>query len=177
MDQTIVNECWRSISGFIDYQVSNLGRVRSVGSGKILTPCDNGRGYDNVYPYKDKKRHVLKLHRLVAQEWLDKPLGDDGVMLEVDHVDRNKKNNQVTNLRWATRKQNIMNWCKQRRSCSSVFKGVSFHGQSGKWRSTIKVDGVTMSLGLYQSEEEAASAYNAKAFEVHGEYAYLNPLP
>ena len=45
MAQQIINECWKSIDGCINYQVSNIGRVRNANTGRILKPRDNGNGY------------------------------------------------------------------------------------------------------------------------------------
>ena len=43
--QDIINECWRSIDGYINYQVSNTGRVRNASSGQILAACWDRKGY------------------------------------------------------------------------------------------------------------------------------------
>lgn len=111
-----------------------------------------------------RKQRGVSMHRLINQT-------PDGV--STDHRDGNKLNNQKYNLRDATCSQNFMN----KPSCrgQSRFKGVSPH--RGKWRSTIKINEKQAFLGCFNSETEAARAYNAAAIEHFGEFASLNIIP
>ena len=61
MVQEIINECWRSIDGFINYQVSNIGRVRNCNTGRILKGCVNIHGYSNVVLCQNGKKHNYKI--------------------------------------------------------------------------------------------------------------------
>ena len=93
--------------------------------------------------------------------------------LFVDHIDHNGLNNQKYNLRIATHSQN----CQNRRPCknsSSKYRGVCWHKKNKKWTAHIKIDKKTIYLGIFESEEDAAMAYDAKAKELHGEWTYLN---
>lgn len=90
-----------------------------------------------------------------------------------DHEDRNKLNNQRSNLRPATRSQNAAN-VGLRQDNTTGFKGVRFQKQSNKYEVFITVGGKTAYIGLYETPEEAARAYNAKAIELFGEFAFLN---
>ena len=72
MVQEIIEE-FRMVQGFIDYQISNMGRVLNVKTKRILKPYNDGRGYLVVGLYKDSKRHMCKVHRLVANEFIDNP--------------------------------------------------------------------------------------------------------
>ena len=72
MAQEIVNECWRSIDGYINYQVSNLGRVRNSNTGRFLGATDK-LGYVRVGLSCDGKAKTHMVHRLVAHEFLDNP--------------------------------------------------------------------------------------------------------
>jgi hypothetical protein len=94
-------------------------------------------------------------------------------VLGVDHINRNGLDNRRCNLRSAGQALNAANRAPNRGS-SSVYKGVRFHAQSGKWRATIQVRGEQRSLGLYLLEWDAAQAYNAAAIKSWGEFAYLN---
>jgi hypothetical protein len=93
-----------------------------------------------------------------------------------DHIDGNGLNNQRANLREATKQQNGFNY----RSSSGVscFKGVSpYPYDVSRWRAGIRLNGVRQHLGIFDTEEEAARAYNQAATEQFGEFAYLNELP
>ena len=171
--QDAINECWRSIDGHINYQVSNIGRVRNVNTGRILKQCADPWGYYFVGRFKGGVEKKYTVHKLVAHEFIPRP--DTTVKLVVDHIDRNKANNQVTNLRWATQQQNNMN-LTIRTGTSSQYKGVSFNKKSRKWRAEINFNGKHLYIGSFTNEEDAARAYNAKAIELHAEFANLNPV-
>jgi hypothetical protein len=167
--QDIVTECWRSIDGYTNYQVSNIGRVRNVSTGRILKPVVDTVGYYRVRLYEGGITKKIRIHRLVANEFLEA----SHEIKMVDHIDRNRLNNYVTNLRYVTVQQNQMNRTK-RSNTSSKYKGVIFKKQCNKWQSRVQYDGKRISLGYFDNEQEAARAYNAKAMELFGEYANLN---
>lgn len=87
----------------------------------------------------------------------------------IDHIDRDKRNNRLTNLREATRSQNLCNRSHTKTSQSGV-KGVSFDKRRGNWRAEIKYQGRATHLGTYDSIEEARSAYRRAGIELHGEF-------
>ena len=66
----IINEIWRSINGFPDYQVSNIGRVRNANTGNIIKGSLGREGYVVVALHNDHKWTNMYVHRLVAQEFL-----------------------------------------------------------------------------------------------------------
>lgn len=76
----------------------------------------------------------------------------------IDHEDRDKTNNRIKNLREATRKQNSEN-SKMRIDNVSGFRGVSYKKSSGKWLAQIQHCGRNIYLGVYNTPEEASSAY------------------
>jgi hypothetical protein len=90
----------------------------------------------------------------------------------VDHIDGNGLHNCRFNLRVCTREQNIYNSC--RKGGTSQFKGVHFEKATGGWRATITFKHEPFNLGLFGDEAEAARAYDRKAIELFGEFAYLN---
>lgn len=95
--------------------------------------------------------------------------------VDVDHRDTDSLNNRRSNLRVATRQQNCFNRGKNQNN-NSGYKGVAWHKAGNKWRASIAVNRKTKWLGLFNTAEEAAIAYNLAALEFHGEFAYLNPL-
>ena len=121
-----MEEIWKDIKGYEGYQVSNLGRVRSLDridsnnhplKGVILKPYISNSGYLLVGLYKQQKRDRKLLHRLVAEAFIPNPDNKP----EIDHINTIKTDNTVflnkdgsinyekTNLRWTTRKENINN--------------------------------------------------------------------
>lgn len=100
-------EEWKLIKDFEDYEVSSLGRIRSFKWGKerIRKANDDKRGYLGLLLCKDGKQYTRKVHRLVAETFLDRPTN----ATDVDHIDRDKANNVVNNLRWVTHSVNTSN--------------------------------------------------------------------
>lgn len=96
--------------------------------------------------------------------------------LQVDHIDQNTMDNRKSNLRVCTRSQNCMN--RKSNSVTSKYKGVYWYPLRKRWRSAIQfqLNGKSKRIGVgyFKCEIEAAKAYDAKAREVHGEFAYLN---
>lgn len=111
-----------------------------------------------------KNQRTVYMHRVI----MNAPKG-----LEVDHINHDTLDNQRKNLRLVTQSQNQQN-SKKRKNCSSKYKGVHWHKLTRKWRSKISSLGEPIHLGLYKSEIGAAKAYDKKAIELFGEFAYLN---
>jgi hypothetical protein len=109
---------------------------------------------------KIQKKNVY-MHKLI----LDAPNG-----FVTDHIDGNGLNNSRANLRLVSYQQNAINRNK-RQGTSSLFKGVDFHCESGKWRSRIKINGNEQIIGYFNSEIMAALEYDVQAAKVFGEYA------
>jgi len=169
----IINEEWKPISGYPNYEVSNLGNVRNVSTSRILKPGQNTFGYLHVVLCANNIRKTFRVHRLVATEFIDNP--DNKT--EVDHMDHNKQNNCINNLRWVSRSENMMNMSKQQKPCSSFFKGVSWDRQKNKRQAYIHVDTVKENIiGLSLYEIDAARASTTKALELFGEYVNLNAI-
>ena len=97
-------EVWADIKGFEEfYQVSTLGRVWSRYTGKYLSPfCI--RGYHYVSLSLNGKIVKKKVHRLVAEAFLDNPLNKG----TVNHLNENKLDNRLVNLEWATHRENTV---------------------------------------------------------------------
>lgn len=90
----------------------------------------------------------------------------------IDHIDGDRSNNKLCNLRSVTQAQNTYNQRKSKAETTSRYKGVSAVGK--KWRANIDFDHKRIHIGYYPTEEEAARAYDTKAKELHGEHACLN---
>ena len=119
-------------------------------------------------PRADKNQPKVYLHRVIAQQATE--AGLDG--LEVDHRNRDPLDNRRANLRPATRRQNSAN-IRKPRGILSVYKGVT-RDKRGKWIAQCGPEGSGRYLGAFQSEADAARAYDARAVELYGEFAGVN---
>ena len=93
--------------------------------------------------------------------------------MHVDHINGNPLDNRKSNLRICTNAENQRNRGVNKNNTSG-YKGVCWAKQNKKWKARIKHNGKLIHLGYYKDKEEAARAYDKKAKELHGEYAYLN---
>lgn len=100
---------WKDIKGYEGrYMVSNHGEILSTkfngkGKSRILKQNDKGRGYLSVSLYKDKKVKPRTVHRIVAETFIPNPNN----LPQINHIDGNKKNNNINNLEWCTAKENV----------------------------------------------------------------------
>lgn len=90
-------EEWKVIPHFPDYEASTFGNIRSKATKKLLKHNVNG-GYCPFHLYRDKERFPAKVHRVVAETFIPNP--EDKPV--VNHLDKNRENNRVDNLEWAT---------------------------------------------------------------------------
>lgn len=103
-----MQEIWLDIEGYQHkYQVSNTGKVKALnyrrtGKEQIIAFKEN-KGYLEVALWKNGKRKIFLVHRLVAQTFIPNPEN----LPQVNHKDENKTNNIVANLEWMTSKENI----------------------------------------------------------------------
>lgn len=97
---------------------------------------------------------------------------EDWPEADMDHIDGNRDNNAIANLRKATRFENNQN-CKLSKNSTSGYVGVSFHKQTQKWRAYIGVDYKYIHLGLHDTAEAAYAAYLEAKAELHT----FNPVP
>ena len=93
-------EEWKPVKDFPEYMISNQGRI-----AKILATQDF-RGYRVLNLTKDNQPFHKRIHRLVAEAFL--PPGDES-QTTIDHIDRDKSNNRVENLRWASQQEQMIN--------------------------------------------------------------------
>ena len=120
-------------------------------------------GYVRVSLFKKKMMGHKVIWALVNDEW---PEGD------IDHINMNRSDNRISNLRKVTRSENFFNITK-RSTNTSGYKGVTTRDQNGKIRyvAQIAYNHNYKYLGIYNSPEEAKAAYDEAAKLYHGEYA------
>jgi len=150
-----------------NYEISNHGRIMSVRRRQMLKPRWDTKGYGIVKFHSGLPNKAL--HRVVAQHFIPNP---DNLKY-VDHIDGDKTNNRIDNLRWCTRSQNNCN-VSRKTSGTNNYKGVCFVKGVNKWRVQITFNYKQHHLGYFITEEEAARKYDEAARELHGEFAKIN---
>ena len=122
-------------------------------------------------------RHGKKVNGRQPSFYLHRDILNAPKGIKCDHKDCDGLNNQRANLRLCTDLENARNIRPQTRKLTSVFKGVHFRKDRGKWRVLIRYNGKQKYVGSFHTENEAAEAYNQKALENFGQFARLNVLP
>ncbi len=156
-------EEFKIIDNYDNYEVSSQGNVRNSKTKRILKPSLNRGGYLQIVLCKNSKLKTLPVHRLTAIAFIPNPENK----INIDHIDNNRLNNNVDNLRWATTQENAWNrqiTCKNK----SGVKGISFDKRYQKWRSRMTIDGHDIHLGYFETIEEATEARQLKANQVFG---------
>ena len=143
-------EEWKNIDGYADYQISSLGRVKSLKYGKerFLKERPDGCGYFQVILCKNGIEYSYKVHKLVALHFI--PNDDATNKFLVDHIDRCVTNNSVNNLRWVNRSENRLN---SKQSTLPMY-GITVT-KFGKYKVQMNVSRVMTYLGVCSTLEEA----------------------
>ena len=117
-----MKEIWKDVEGYEGlYQVSNLGRVKRITTGRVLKPLKHANGYLGVKLSKNSIVYTKNIHRLVAQAFIPNPENKP----EINHIDENKTNNNVSNLEWSTRKENNNHGTRNERAGKAISKTLS----------------------------------------------------
>ena len=103
-------EIWKTIEDYPNYMISSMGRVKSLGNNKTrkekIRKLQNSKdGYLQIELWKNGNGKKYQVHRLVAEAFIDNPNNNP----EIDHINTNKTDNRVCNLRWVTPKENMSN--------------------------------------------------------------------
>jgi hypothetical protein len=180
-----MTEEWKDIIGFEGlYQISSIGNVKNIKRQRLLTPWIHHKGYPTVKLYYDngQKYQTISVHILLCRAFngerpLDKPLAC--------HKNDIKTDNRTENLYWGEEKDNKkdakLNGLQlgaknayRGKNPSSKYKGASWYKAYERWSSKIKCFGKQYFMGYFDSEIEAAKAYDKKAKELLGDKAKLN---
>jgi hypothetical protein len=148
-----MEEVYKPIEGYENYEISNFGNVKNIKTNTIKKSCIGSSGYYDIELFKNNKRKHFLLHRLVALTFIENPENK----YCVDHIDRNKTNNNVNNLRWASLSENNMNIGLKSHN-KSTCSGVFFDKKLNKWVVHININKVQKHVGVYTSFEDAVKA-------------------
>jgi hypothetical protein len=171
MEEIVREFDWNNIftysNGKIFWKVTpnqNIQKDQLAGYEKI-----NSRGYKSRY-VTFRGKHFVEAR--IIFEMHNGPIPDG---LQVDHIDNNSLNNDISNFRLASPQEQCINQ-RIRRDNSSGFKGVSFHKQSSKWQAQISIDGKRVTLGRFNAPEEAYAIYCSVAQDIYGDFANLGDM-
>lgn len=159
-----MEEIWKTIVGYDEYQISNMGNVKSLnyrrtGKEKILKPVKNTDNYAQVGLYKQGKRKCYLVHRLVAEAFIENPNN----LPELNHIDEDKTNNAASNLEWCDSKQNINYGTRNQRVAEKLSKQVLCVETGKIYTSTHQVE---RELGF--SKGNISSACNSRLKQAYG---------
>ncbi len=161
-----MEEIYKIIDGYENYSVSNHGNVKNIKTNTILKGGLTHDNYHHISLLDNKgKRKSWRVHRLIADAFIENPDNKPCV----DHIDRNRTNNNINNLRWSTIQENNFNKTKSKKNTSG-HPGVSYHHGDGKWRARIKLNGVERSINC-NTIEEAIKVRAELAKTMFGTYA------
>ena len=150
-------EIFKPIPEYPNYEVSNLGRVKSLRFGKerILKPSSS-TGYLIVTLCNEIKRKSFLVHQLIAMTFLNHI--PNGHKLVIDHVDNDKTNNHLSNLRIVTNRFNT----SRHTGGTSKYSGVYWNKDCKKWVSQITIKGKRKHLGYFENEYDAYLEYKKR---------------
>ncbi len=157
-------EIWKPIPNYEDYQVSNLGRVKSFrrGNNIVLKHGTTKYGYHVVNLHNKEVRKTHNVHQLVAMAFLGHM--PDGYKKVVDHINNIKSDNRLSNLQLISSRENTN---KDKTGGTSKYVGVSFDKNSNKWKAAIRYKGETIRLSVFSDELDAHNAYQKALSEIN----------
>ena len=138
-------EVWKSIVGFERYEVSSMGNIRR--GVKILKPCLDSYGYRQINLYKDKSRYTRKVYRVLMEAFNpnveNKP--------QIDHINRNRSDDRLDNLRWVTSSENVRN----SKGFTEELLGISWNEKNSSYIVRLNIEGKETYFGSCETLEEA----------------------
>lgn len=157
-------EIWKKIKDYPDYEVSNLGKVKSLKYEKerILKPGTDSNDYYIVRLSKKCVQKTRFVHHLVAEAFLNH--NDFGKVLVINHINFIRNDNRVENLEIVTSRENGN---RKHIKSTSVYVGVHWYKKSKKWQAQIRIKGKLKHLGLFVNEIDAHNAYQNKLLSLN----------
>ncbi len=154
-------ETWKDVKGYEGkYQISNLGRVKSFhGKKERILKHANTFGYDFVGLYKNGNMVAFKIHRLVAEHFVEN--ANPNEFKVVNHIDENKTNNHFKNLEWCTGSKNVSYSSHKRKirvDNSSGNTGVAWNERRKSWSARLILEGESKINRYFKNKQDAIDA-------------------
>lgn len=140
-----MEEVWKNIPCFENYEVSNLGNVRH--GSKEIKGCLDTYGYRQVNLYKNTTRYTRKVYRLVLEAF--NPNSDNKP--QIDHINRIRTDDRLENLRWVTASEN----CRNKYGYSEDMHGISWSKKNSKYVVKFVKDNKEVYFGSCSTIEDA----------------------
>jgi hypothetical protein len=167
------DEIWKDVVGYEGlYQVSNLGRVKSlerkfvtsdgkkmVKKERVLKPGKDSKGYLHIRFCINDHFPSFKVHRVVAKAFLGTSKSD----MQVNHINGIKSDNRVENLEWVTPKENMDH---RATVINQKPRGVRKH--HNKWKAQTSMNGVAHCFGYFETEQEAYKSFYENFIKLRG---------
>lgn len=166
-------EIWKEIPGFNGrYEASNLGNIRNAQRNRQLKASRGVGGYLRVdLTLPDKTHKNFRIHQLVAMAFLNHER--QGFTLTVDHIDFDKLNNRVENLRIISARDNSIRSALKKPNKTSKYLGVHYCKQKKKYVARIIKDRKKFYIGSFINEEDAKTAYQEMELKIYGKITQL----
>lgn len=162
-----MKEEFRPIKGYEGlYEVSNLGNVRNVKTGRILKSFDNKRGYLTIRLSKNGKSSKFYIHRLVAEAFISNPNNYP----VINHKDEIKTNNSIDNLEWCTQKYNINYGTRAIRQKETCIKNGYWYEDSEQHKKDYYQEHKEESKKYYSNNKDHIKEVQKKWREENKEY-------
>lgn len=155
-------EEWKD-SSHINYEVSNQGRVRNISTGRIMKPYLDPHGYYSFRLCNNKVYTKKYTHRLIAEAFIENP---DSLKL-VDHINRDRTDNRIENLRWSSHTGNLLNTVRHEQD----MYGISWCSQRNSYQVHFKRNNKQKGFGYFRTIEEAKIRRDAVLLQIdNGDY-------
>ena len=159
-----MNEIWKDIPNYEGvYQVSNLGRVKSLlfNKEKIRKISLDNKGYASIALHNKNIKRKFKIHQLISMAFLGHiPCGHK---LVIDHINNNPLDNSIKNLQIISTRENCS---KDKINKSSKYTGVTWSKKCNKWLASIRISDKRKHLGSFSNEYDAHLAYQKALSEL-----------
>lgn len=165
MRKPVNNVTYDQLVSSVNYDEKTGLFIRASSKGGVAIGSPAGGLHANGYIMMNISNRKVLAHRM-AWLWCYGFLPDT----EIDHVNGDRIDNRISNLRLVSRCENQMNVLRTKANTSGI-KGVCYNKLAGKWQANIQANNERYHLGLFATKEDAGTAYSEAEEKLHGEFA------